>query len=342
MKKYILFGLLFLIITLCSWHCRTILYGLEQGYGQIRIVCKARPVDKILQSDEYPDSIKERLLLVKEIRQFAIDSLGINNSKNYSSLYNQENKPILWVVTASPSYELSEYIWHFPVVGDMPYKGYFNKEKAKNESRRLHDKGYDTEVSVVEAWSTLGYFKDPILSNMLFRSEGNLARVIIHELTHATIYIKHNTDYNENLATFVGDYGAKKFLEYKYGKDSKQYNDYLGDISDVELFAEHVLRGAEKLDSLYAAFTDSTTESVKKNKKSKLIRNIIQQADTISFYDSSAYSLLPDTTFKPNNAFFVHYKMYRENQNVFEKEFREEFNSDFSDYLHYLKKKYNK
>ena len=339
LKRILLIIGLFLISFVLS-NCKLIFYGIEQGIGQFKVLNNAKPIEKYMKSKDFPDSLKQKLILIDEIKKYAIDSLGLNPSKNYTTLYNQEGKDILWVVIAAEKYEMKEYLWKFPFLGEMPYKAYFKLHKAKKEAEKLKEKGYDSYVSTVSAWSTLGFFKDPILSEMLNRSEGQIARLIIHELTHSTLFIKNDVEFNENLATFVGDEGAKQFLIYKYGLHSKFYKEYISELTDVEVFSEHILKGAKQLDSLYKSFSKEITNNNKDKLKYNLINEIINEIDTISFNNPHNFSDIKDTTNIPNNSFFISYITYRENQNIFFKEFNEDYNSNFKEYLKYLKSKY--
>ena len=332
------FGLL--LILLSFWQCKMLIYGAQQGVGQMRIVSNARPIAEVMADPEFPDSLKAQLDLVQEIRQFAIDSLGLKDSKNYQSVYDQQGKPVLWVLSASDKFALKPYKWRYPMLGALGYKGFFKEDRALREQQKFEDWGYDTDVGEVGAWSTLGWFKDPILSNMLEKSPGGLARLIIHEMTHATLFVKGDAEYNENLATFVGDNGAELFLVFKYGEDSKEYKDYLGGISDVRQFGEHILSGSQRLDSLYQTFTESQPDSVKAGQKKAMITTILQDADTLSLYNSKRFSHLIAGKYIPNNTFFMTFRMYRQEQNSFQKEFQEQYNSDFKRYLAYLKEKY--
>ena len=343
MFKKIMFFFLFILTVFCTWNCNSILYGLEQGYHQLRIVSKAVPIEDVLDDDSFPDSLKQKLRLVQEIRKFAVDSLGINDTKNYHTFYDQKGKPILWVVIASPPYKLAEYEWDFPFVGNFPYKGYFKKSKAEEEAKQLDDEGFDISVNEVRAWSTLGILKDPILSEMLYRSEGSLARLIIHELTHATLFVKNNGTFNENLATFVGDRGAILFLKYKYGGEAEQLTSYLNEINDLKIFSEHMLRGSIRLDSLYEMLGNEVfADNIKRQKKESLISEILADADTIMFSNRLKYSEIRSDTIKLNNTFFTQFRVYRINQDDLEKEFEEEFQENFFKYLTYLKEKYGK
>jgi predicted aminopeptidase len=340
--KKTLFLALLLIAALVVWQYKLVLYGIEQGIGQLKIIYKAAPLEEVLKDPAFPDSLKQKLLLVGQIKKFAVDSLGIKDSPNYSTLYNQQGKPILWVLTASEKFRLRAKEWHFPFLGDVSYKGFFNYEKGLLEQSKLIQEGYDTDYDVVSGWSTLGWFKDPILSNMLLKKEGNLANLIIHELTHGTLYIKNNVDFNENLASFIGDKGAEQFLILKYGLNSMQYKRYEEGKFDMALYSNHILEGATRLDSLYKTFSDETPVLRKEKLKKKFIQQIILSANTLPFYKKTRFSKLFSKDKMPNNAFFIDYKRYMSKQNQFELEFRNRFHSNLRNYLSFLKIKYAK
>src|SRR5690606_16862314 len=133
--------------------------------------------------------------------------------------------------------------WKFPLLGSFPYKGFFEYDMALKEKAKLDGDSLDTNIGVVGGWSTLGWFKDPILSNMLLRSEGDLSDLIIHELTHGTLFVKDSVDFNENLATFIGKKGARRFLKQVFGVNSKEYIQYEEGSKDSERFTSHILRG---------------------------------------------------------------------------------------------------
>jgi predicted aminopeptidase len=324
------------------WNCSVIVYGIRQGVGQLHIVNNARPITEVLADSTFPDSLKPKLLLIQEIRKFAVDSLGINESDNYTEVYDQKGEPAMHVVTACNPYEMKPYEWHFSFLGKFTYKGFFSKEKAKEEYESLKEEGFDVELGTAKAWSTLGWFKDPILSEILKDEPGKIARLIIHELTHGTLYIIDSVEYNENLATFVGDQGSVLFLKYKYGVESKEMSDYIGHISDVHKYSDHILKGLDSLKALYANASFQELDTAAKNiKKYQLMHNILQSADTISFYDKSKFKKLLSPDFKVNNTFFLTYMTYHQEQNIFEEEFKTKFNSDFKKYLAYLKGRYS-
>jgi predicted aminopeptidase len=306
--------------------------------GQLEIVWNARPVEEFLQDPSFPDSLKQKLRLIDEIRKYAIDSLGLKDTKNYKTLYDQKNQEVMWVVQACEPFALQPKVWDFPIVGTVPYKGFFNKEKALNLRKELETEGYDVSVRNPGGWSTLGWFTDPILSGMLDRSEGDLASLIIHEMVHATVFVKDDVDFNENLADFIGDTAAYYFLKYKFGADSKQYLDYLHSDQDYRKFTKHILRGTQSLDSLYNTLRPQEPIEQKKEKKRAMIEKIVTSIDTLNLYTKRKGERMKK--YLPNNTFFMSYRLYKAKQDVFGVELAEKFNGDMRSYLKHLTKKY--
>ncbi len=314
-------------------------YGLMQGKGQLMILWEAQPIEDFLEAPDFPDSLKGKLRLIQEVRVFAIDSLGISPSDNYTTMYNQLGENLLWNVTAAEPFALVPYRWTFPFLGSFPYKGYFDLEKAKMERARLDSAGYDTHIGAVSGWSTLGWFKDPILSKMLNRSEGDLAELIIHELTHGTLYVKDSVEFNENLASFVGRMGAIRFLSTRFGTNSRELASYIDSEADYEKIYQHYLKGARKLDSLYKSMTVSMTLEEKAKLKTEMILGIMQQLDTLTFKDRAPLKWKRDNKL-PNNTFFMSYLRYRGKLDSFEKELEDKFGGDLRAYVTYFKELY--
>lgn len=338
MIRKVMGSLLLALLVLCLWQYELVNYGLMQARGQLSIIVNTRPVEDVLQDAYVPDSIREKLIFIQEVRQYAFDSLGINDSKNYTTFYDQGGKPSLWVVTAAEPFELKAREWRFPLLGGFPYKGFFDYELAQAEAKRLEGDSLDVNIGVVGGWSTLGWFKDPILSNMLSRKKGDLANLIIHELTHGTLFVKDSVEFNENLATFIGDEGAKRLLSSRYGKDSEEYKVYVQDQEDFEKYTAHILRGCDALEGLYAGFGPEMSRSVKRKQKNDLIDEIISYVDTISFYNPSRFVWRNPK--RPNNAFFMSYIRYRAKLGNFEDELMHNFDNDLALYMEHLKKKY--
>ena len=340
-KKTVL-AVLIILIALGVYYRELISYGWMQAKGQVGILMHVEDVKNVLEDPTFPDSLKAKILLIEEIKQFGVDSLGLAPSKNYTTFYNQHGKPLIWIITASERYRIKAYEWRFPIIGSFPYKGYFDSTRAVREEKVLKASGLDTDIGEVSAWSTLGYLKDPILSSMLLRKDGSLANLILHELTHGTLFVKDNLELNENLASFVGDLGAIRFLTQKYGVDSPHLKAYEFSKKYNDAYAQHILRGISKLDSLYKTFgTDMSPNTRKDSLKKNMIIRILNDSDTLL---GGKVTLKKDDKVwekdLPNNAFFISYQTYRSKQNQFRQEFETKFRRDFKKYLAYLKEKY--
>ncbi len=339
MVKKILLALLLLLITLGIFYHELVSYGYMQAKGQLHILFNTRPVAEVLKDPTLPDSLKQRLKLIGEIKKFAVDSLGLDSSGSYTEFYDQGGKPILWVLTACEKYRMVPKEWRFPVIGTFAYKGFFDTTRAHREEQTLLAEGYDTQINEVSAWSTLGFFKDPVLSSMLYRGEGSLANLIIHEMTHGTLFVKDNLELNENLASFVGDYGAVRFMNAKYGKEAPQLERYAFRKQYNDAISQHIVRGANQLDSLYKSFAPTLSATQKEQLKNAQIQRIVQRSDTL--LGGLVGKKYPWRSKKlPNNAFFIGYLTYHSQQNQFQKEFNVKFKGDFRQYLSYLKAKY--
>ena len=325
---------------LCMFNCSSILYGLKQGAGQLKIVREAKQLDHFLALEEYPDSLKRKLRLVKEIKQYCKDSLGLSSGDNYAKMFDQKGNPGMYVVTASQEYELKSYQWSFPFLGKFSYKGYFDLEKAKSERAKLKGEGYDTDLAEVNAWSTLGWFEDPVMSSMLRLSDGKLARVLIHEITHYNVFIKNDIQYNENLASFIGDKGAKKFLTDKYGKDSEQLKNFEMFLHDIELFTSYMMEKSIELSKYYSEMDTSASnaEALKKEKIKTLILGLQEQ----DFKSTRLVKRLIADVSSINNTFFTDFLMYRKENAEMEKEFSEGFKGNIELFIIEQKRKYGK
>ncbi len=291
-----------ILIALIIHNASLISYGFGQAIGQIKIVWYAQPIDKYLEQPSVPDSIRQKLVFIDEVRHYAVNELGLNDSENYTTIYDQKGEPILWVVTGCKPFSFEAKQWKFPVLGSVPYKGFFDIEKASEELVLVKQQGYDAGIRTVGGWSTLGWFKDPILSNMLHRSNGSLANLIIHELVHSTVFVKDSVEFNENLASFIADKGAMAFIKNKYGENSDEYHDYLHELNDEKIYVDHILRGVELLESLYSSIKDRPLDE-KEEKKRLLIEDIMTTTDTLSLYNDGFLTFVKGQV--PNNTYFM-------------------------------------
>lgn len=337
---FFLYSAAILISIAIAFNWQLLSYALSQGIGQIQIVLNAQPIESVIQDRNTPDSIRNKLQFIQEVRTFAIDSLGLNPTENYTTYYDQQNKELMWVVTAAEPFALNEKNWSFPFIGTVPYKGFFSLDNAKQEARIWKNRGLDVSIRNPGGWSTLGWFRDPVLSGMLFRSEGDLASLIIHELAHATIYVKDSSTFNENLASFIGDEGAKKFLKSKYGANTPELEKFEQEGRDYRKWVQHVLRGAGRLDSLYRSTSFfGLNHSVRELHKQNQIRLIFQKTDTLDLSESFA-SARRRWNDPPNNTFFMSVIRYQARQTDFSRIFESEFTGDILQMIEFYRKNY--
>jgi predicted aminopeptidase len=338
--RLILNFLLAAIMLFCLVFHELVIYGISQGKGQLNIIMNAEPIEEIIANPEFPDSLKQKLTLITEIKKFAVDSLGINPSDNYTTVFDQHNKAILWTLSAAEPYSMKAKEWTFPFLGSVSYKGFFNKKALRKEYLALVKDNYDIDIYSPSGWSTLGWFKDPILSGMLKKDEGALSNLIIHELTHGTLYVKNDVTFNENLANFIGDKGAEFFLVHRFGKNSKEYIDYKEDKEDERVYNTYILSSIKRLETLYKSFNLKDPEELKTKKKKELITEIVLGVNRLKLHKKKQLFKYSLQAFKEGNAFFMSFERYDSEYAIFETEYKRYYNSDLKLYLKAMKEKY--
>lgn len=318
MKK-IVFSIIGLLLIICIWQYSLIYYAFVQLAGQLSLVYHTKPIVEVINDSNFPKEKKKKLLLIAEIKQFAVNELGFASNDNYTTFYDQHNQPLMYVVSACPKYSMQEHEWQFPIAGKFSYKGFFRREMAEKEVDERKKEGLDVFLGTASGWSTLGWLKDPVLSGMLNKSEGELSELIIHELTHSFKYDKNSVTFNENLATFVGQKGAVKFISIRYGQASSELKSYEALLHDNELFDERMTRGYHELDSLYKSYIPTFSEDEKCRKKKVLIDTIISSIKSLDLIDKNRYNLVLENKKKVNNAWFASFKRYNTLQIELEK-----------------------
>ena len=248
-KRWPLLILIFLLVT-CTG-CGDLLYFSKLGWHQGSIAFHSVPVQDVLKDERVALDIKFKVRLVQEVKHYGEETLGLKKTKSYSEFLEVKGA-ILYVVTACEKDKLQLHSWNFPIVGNVTYRGFFTQEDALNEKRSLEGKGYDSFLQKASAYSTLGWFRDPIFSSMLGSSDAALTNLILHEMTHATIYVKGHTDFNEQVATFVGNQGAVDFLSEWYGPRSSEVEEALAYQSDDLLFSQWIDQACRRLSGFYA------------------------------------------------------------------------------------------
>lgn len=205
-----------ILLSLCLLaSCRTVSFYTQAARGQWQIASRARPIEEVLGSHGTSAVLRSRLEVVQELRAFATTELRLPADEQYDRYCDLGRKFVVWVVYAAPEFSVEGKKWWYPLVGSLKYRGYFNEQEAEEEAARLRKAGFDVFVGGVQAYSTLGWFRDPVLNTFLSRSDAELAELLFHELTHQRLFISGDTDFNEAFATAVGAEGARRWLQTK-------------------------------------------------------------------------------------------------------------------------------
>jgi predicted aminopeptidase len=252
--KWPLVSLLFcVVIVICG--CRTARFYGQAIQGEFQILTHEESIERLLSSPQTPERLKEQLRLVEDLRDFAARELGLPVDGQYSRYVDVHRPYAVWNVQASPEFSLQPKAWWYPIVGRLEYRGYFSERDARDDARRTEQRGFDVCVEGVEAYSTLGWFKDPVLNTFLFRQEPDLAEVLFHELGHQRVFAHGDTDFNEAFATTVGQEGARRWVRSRGSTDL--CGQYLVALQRNDEFVRMVMKTRERLETLYGDTLDS-------------------------------------------------------------------------------------
>ncbi|HEY3358884.1 MAG TPA: aminopeptidase [Polyangia bacterium] len=192
--------------------CWTSGYLAQQGEGQLRLLRARRPITAVLADPGVDSDTKRRLRVALAARDFGTRVLGLRRGGVYTRYLDTHGAPVAWMVAAAPKDRLAPHLFRFPLVGAMPYAGFFREADAAREQARLAALGLDTYVRPVAGYSTLGITSDPVYSSMLEGSDARIVEITLHEMAHATAFWPGHADWNESFATFVGVRGAALFF----------------------------------------------------------------------------------------------------------------------------------
>jgi len=245
--------------------CGTAEFYLQGFAGQLDLLTRARPIGEVVASTG-DDVLKERLRRVEAIRSFASRDLGLPDNGSFTRYVALDRRFVVWNVFAAPELSLTPRQWCFPIAGCVNYRGYFAEADAHDEAARLAASGEDVHVGGVPAYSTLGYFADPVLSTFIAYREPDLARLIFHELAHQVVYVKDDTAFNESFAVSVEETGLARWVAAQQGRpDAAGYAAYVarGDKLRAE-FRALVARTRDRLAALYGS--DASAEAKRAGK----------------------------------------------------------------------------
>ena len=297
-------------------------YLVESSYYQQKILRAREPLEEIIQSPEYSNATKDKLKLAILAKNFAVKKLGLKETDNYDT-YVKLNRPyVSWVVRVSDAYQIEPYKWWFPIVGSISYKGFFSRSEAKSEAQKFDPRKYDTYVRGVTAYSTLGWFSDPILSSMMSYENYEFVELIIHESTHATLYVKSNTDFNERLATFVGRKGAQLYYLDNEGKNSPTLKIMKDEESDDKLFSNFISKEITSLKKWYKDNKGHINHSQKEERLADIVKRF--NSDVKPHFVTKSYDYF--SKIKINNAKLLSYETYDQDLSEFEQLYKNEGN----------------
>ena len=303
-------------------------YLVSQGYHLAEQQLSARPIAKI---DRATLSAEERELFtrVERIREYAREELGLTVGKSYTTYYATSRTYLVDVVSAAAEFSFERKEWRYPFFGSFPYQGFFRPEGARRLAMRLKDEGWDVIVRKVEGFSTLGILRDPLTSYMAAYSESRLSELVIHEMAHATVWVKGEAQFNEEFATFVGRTGSRDFLVARYGADSPRIISLDASREDALRFVGDMLALKRELEDLYATFHGDDIERWR-GEKSSLITDFQARFRDQYARNYRTERYLPFAERTINNAFLDLYETYSGNRDRFQVFYRDRAASDLA------------
>lgn len=261
---------LFASLLIGATGCR-IGYILQAAKGQFKVITGSAPISEALENSALTSEEKARLELVPAIKSFGEKELGLSPTDNYTTVYLKSPELSIYTVSASPKTKLASVEWCFPFVGCVPYLGFFNLEGAKEEAKKKVQEDLDVYLGGAEAYSTLGWFKDPVPLSLLQGSTLTLVETLLHEMTHTTLYLENQAEFNEGLAMLVGMCGSAQFFQGAYGpehpltlkaiellEDERVFSAFMGSVfADLRALYDSNLSRSQKIAQREKVFSEA-------------------------------------------------------------------------------------
>jgi predicted aminopeptidase len=300
-------------------------YVIRAGIEEAKILHRSRPIADVLKDPSTGAATRSKLELVIQARSFAQEQLGLAAGESYTNYSWVDSDTLLMVVSAARKDRFEGYLWWFPIVGHVPYKGYFDFRRAYAEASELEAKGYDTNVRPSGAFSTLGWFNDPLLNTILRYGEVSLAETVVHEITHNSLYVAGQAGFNESFANFVGDRGAALFFCTREGAQDARCKLALDAWQDNIVFGAALSDLVRQLEQLYGRGDLSAPQKIAMRATvfsdwaGSYRRNVVPRLRTRSFGSYADEPL--------NNARLIGTRLYYQRLDLFEQVFQK-YNQD--------------
>jgi predicted aminopeptidase len=290
------------------------LYVIRAAYEEGKILWRREPIPEYLEKADLGSDTQDKLKLVLAVREYARDVLKLNVGGSYSSYSYVDRPDLSYILTAAPRTELRPYTWWFLIVGRVPYKGYFSRADADAAAEALEAQGYDTNIRTAAAFSTLGWFDDPLLSHLLRYDKVTLAEVIFHELFHNTVYVRGAGAFNESAANFVGGRSAINFFRDRFGENSPEHQRAIRAWEEELEFSEFLEGLTNTLNELYAR--DIPYEDKLRLREQVFSRSKAEWARRVANRPGNRFRSFAQQPL--NNAIIINYFLYLKNLKLFE------------------------
>jgi predicted aminopeptidase len=265
-------------LALATTSCLQVCYLAQAAAGQDDISYRARPIEEVLKDRSVDPETRSMLSLIEDVKRFG-ETQGIKPTNSYREYVELDRPVVVWVVSASHPLRFEPVTWWFPIVGSVPYLGYFAERDAQRFAAELREEGWDVDERGARAYSTLGWFDDPILSTMIrprHSAVGDMVNVVIHESTHATYYVQSQSSFNESLADFVADQLTERYLTERLSLDRWELYEYREAAVQREEREKRFHKAYVDLDRLYRG---KLSDADKLARKAVILRELEQDVD---------------------------------------------------------------